>query len=233
MASAFAGPMPRTPLPFNRVCLDEGCEAAEVRQQRLGVHHRYPWNTRESGLGGWKPCLPLRSLCVGRYVAKPIPGAALSEALEPKHGIPCVDRANYVYAQVHECHADSTNCGSRERSIIEVSTFDEHVREACSLADSPELGPERSLNHVCVKSTHRLSFDDRAFPHFIVPRGQVSDLDGYTDLSKEMGDPTRLLVNVCNDSGTHRRTLAHRASPIQRRRVPLQEQLGLSRSESP
>jgi hypothetical protein len=216
-------------LPLAGIRPDEGSKAPEVRQQCLRAYPRNPGNACEGGLGGGEPRLPLGALSVRRHVAKPNPG----EALEPERGIPCVRRADHTHAQVHERHANSTNCGSGERPIVEVATLDEHVREARNLADSPELGPERSLDHSCVQTAHRLPLDDGALPNLVVPGPQAPRLDGYSELAKKTWYPARSFLHIRNDPDVHRHTLAHRPLPIHRTGVPLQEQLGLSRSESP
>jgi hypothetical protein len=157
---------------------------------------------------------------------------ALGNAKEPQCGVSAVRRANYVDAQVQQRDAYASNRWWRDRSVVEVGSFEEEVADVRRLTESPDLRPESSCRERGVQPAHRLPLDESMNSNFIVPGREEAYVGLDAEIRQPPGNSVPRFACVDDDPRAHARTIAGGAPGCCAARVTDQELLALSRGES-
>lgn len=187
---------------------------------------------------GRSPELPRRpehrpaasELGVDWTIAIPSSSTAFGEPLKAQGRILRIGRADDGDPEIHQRHPDPTNCRCRQRSVVEIVSFDQQVRESRNVADVSHLGPEFAGDDSCMKTPNRFSLHNRPLAYLVVSSRQQTPFHIDTELDETLWNAVDRLPRVHDHR--HRHTMAGQERPVCRGHVPLQIQLALSRSES-
>jgi hypothetical protein len=139
-------------------------EAAEASEESTRRNRGNSWNRGEYCLG----CVGTRfcfwTLCVWRSVTSRSVLSPLGESVQPKRGVKGIGRAKHRDPEITQCKTCSPRRSGREWPIVEITSFDEQIREACSPTKPTELRPECACDDSCMHSTHGFALDECATP---------------------------------------------------------------------
>ena len=220
------------PLPVRSVCSDDGCERAEMIEQRLCRNPRDSRDRGECRFGGSGGVANLGTLSVSRACAIAYFGAASGKKMKPQSRVLAAVGAKNGDPQIRQGQPDSPDGGRPQRPSIETNPFDEKVSEARAFPQTPYLRPEPPLHDRAVKVVHGLALHERSLSNDVVAGPQRASLNGETTLLEDPRHAAGAFVNVGDDAKHAHSTLTGQGQPSRHIHVPIERRLALSRSES-
>ncbi len=222
----------RDALPVRSVGADDGCERAEMIEQRLRRNPRDSWDCGERRFGSPGGVANRGALSESRACPVPYFGAAPRKKVKPKSRVLWAAGAKDSDPEIRQGQPDPPDRRRPQRSSVEMNPFDKEVGEACAFPQTSYLRPEPPPHDRDVQVTHGLALHDRALSHDVVTSPKRAALNGEPTLLEDPRHAAGAFVDVGDDVKHAHPTLAEQGQPIHHIGVPIEKQLALSRSES-
>jgi hypothetical protein len=137
---------------------------------------------------------------------------ALSYSDQPESGLFQIERSQNSDTLLHHGQQRAADCGIRERSHVERSSFDQQIWVQPGRTKARKLRPKAPLPKRRVEVVHRLALHD-AGANPVVASTEYRQLDRGTPPLERFDDPAVALENVDGDRRTRARTHRVRACP--------------------
>jgi hypothetical protein len=132
--------------------------------------------------------------------------AASGEELQPQCRVRRIVAADDRKAELGEGDERASHRLGAQRSLVEVTSFDQEVRSSRCAPQATDLKPQPPIDDRSMKIAHTLPLDDRV-TRFVIADGESSQLRRHPELFQGPSHPTLALANVHDNAQLHDESL--------------------------